>query len=60
MGSLNFVMPIHYRRDVNVALSGGRKTLEYHTSDLQQAVERLVEPTERGDPQTPLRWTCKF
>jgi hypothetical protein len=38
---------------------GGRKTLEYHTSDLQQAVERLVEPTERGDPQSPLRWTCK-
>ncbi|MFT4559024.1 MAG: hypothetical protein ACI92S_004412, partial [Planctomycetaceae bacterium] len=33
--------------------------MEYHTSDLQQAVERLVEPTERGDPQSPLRWTCK-
>jgi len=24
-----------------------------------QAVEQLVEPTERGDPQSPLRWTCK-
>lgn len=38
---------------------GGRKPSEYHTPDLQQAVERLVEPTERGDPQSPLRWTCK-
>jgi transposase len=38
---------------------GGRKPLEYHTKDLVQSVERLVEPTERGDPQSPLRWTCK-
>src|SRR3984893_17647282 len=22
-------------------------------------LEALVEPTTRGDPQTPLRWTCK-
>jgi len=22
-------------------------------------LERLVEPTTRGDPQSPLRWTCK-
>lgn len=28
-------------------------------TDLVDAVERLVEPTERGDPQSPLRWTCK-
>lgn len=38
---------------------GGRKSLEYHTKDLVQAVEGLVEPTERGDPQSALRWTCK-
>jgi hypothetical protein len=24
-----------------------------------KALESLVEPTERGDPQSPLRWTCK-
>src|SRR5579862_742486 len=23
------------------------------------ALERLVEPTTRGDPESPLRWTCK-
>ena len=22
-------------------------------------LEALVEPTTRGDPQSPLRWTCK-
>jgi transposase len=38
---------------------GGRKRLEYHDQTLPQAVEHLVEPTERGDPQSPLRWTCK-
>lgn len=38
---------------------GGRKTLEYHQTDLIDAVDRLVEPTGRGDPQSPLRWTCK-
>jgi transposase len=38
---------------------GGRKPLESHTPELIDAVDRLVEPTERGDPQSPLRWTCK-
>lgn len=38
---------------------GGRKPLEDSQHDLIDAVDRLVEPTERGDPQSPLRWTCK-
>jgi len=38
---------------------GGRKPLEDSQRDLIEAVDRLVEPTERGDPQSPLRWTCK-
>jgi hypothetical protein len=38
---------------------GGRKPLEYHQHDLVDVIDRLVEPTERGDPQSPLRWTCK-
>jgi len=24
-----------------------------------RALESLVEPTTRGDPESPLRWTCK-
>jgi hypothetical protein len=37
----------------------GRKPLEHTQHDLVDAIDRLVEPTERGDPQSPLRWTCK-
>jgi hypothetical protein len=38
---------------------GGRKPLEDTQRELVDAIDRLVEPTERGDPQSPLRWTCK-
>jgi|SRR6056297_563319 len=38
---------------------GGRKSLESHQAKLVAAIEALVEPSERGDPQSPLRWTCK-
>ena len=37
----------------------GRKPLESSQPELIDAIDRLVEPTERGDPQSPLRWTCK-
>jgi hypothetical protein len=38
---------------------GGRKPLTHHDPDLLTALESLVEPLTRGDPQSPLRWTCK-
>lgn len=38
---------------------GGRKPLTHHHPSLLQALGKLVEPTTRGDPQSPLRWTCK-
>ena len=38
---------------------GGRKPLLHHQPDLLQALDELVEPTTRGDPESPLRWTCK-
>jgi transposase len=37
----------------------GRRRVEEVDAGLQRALERLVEPTSRGDPQSPLRWTCK-
>ncbi len=36
---------------------GGRKPLEVHDPTLCADLERLVEPSRRGDPQSPLRWT---
>jgi transposase len=38
---------------------GGRKRLSETDPGLAQALDRLVEPTTRGDPMSPLRWTCK-
>lgn len=38
---------------------GGRKRKSVVDPTLMQALERLVEPDSRGDPQSPLRWTCK-
>lgn len=38
---------------------GGRKPLTYHDPTLLADLEALVEPTSRGDPESPLRWTCK-
>jgi len=37
----------------------GRKRIALVDPGLQAALERLVEPDSRGDPQSPLRWTCK-
>jgi len=38
---------------------GGRKDLLMEDPTLVFALEALVEPTTRGDPGSPLRWTCK-
>jgi Rhodopirellula transposase DDE domain len=37
----------------------GRKPLTHHDPSLMRALEALVEPLTRGDPPSPLRWTCK-
>lgn len=38
---------------------GGRKPLTAHDPGLLADLEALIQPTTRGDPQSPLRWTCK-
>jgi len=38
---------------------GGRKRARDEQRGLVKAIARLVEPTARGDPECPLRWTCK-
>jgi hypothetical protein len=37
----------------------GRQALTALDPDLLAALENLVEPLTRGDPKSPLRWTCK-
>lgn len=41
------------------AKGGGRKRAEELDPDLAPALEALVEPLARGDPQSPLRWSLK-
>lgn len=38
---------------------GGRKRATTVDVTLQGDLERLIEPETRGDPESPLRWTCK-
>jgi hypothetical protein len=38
---------------------GGRLSRQEHDPTLVRDLEALIEPTTRGDPLSPLRWTCK-
>jgi transposase len=40
-------------------MGGGRRSREQEQPELLAALESLVEATTRGDPMSPLRWTCK-
>jgi hypothetical protein len=37
----------------------GRPGIEKTQPGVKEALERLVDPITRGDPMSPLRWTCK-
>lgn len=37
----------------------GRKRIVDKDPDLVKDLDRLVDPVTRGDPESPLRWTCK-
>ena len=38
---------------------GGRRPLSQSDPQLRAALEALLEPATRGDPESALRWTCK-
>ena len=60
-------MQVAGRSDVEPARSGtrvrragaGRKRMEFQDDTLLADLLSLVDPLTRGDPQSPLRWTCK-
>ena len=41
------------------ARGGGRKRADVANPGLKDALESLIEPGTRGDPESPLRWTTK-
>ena len=53
-GAVSSAAPGRVRRP-----GGGRKPLVETDPTLQRDLERLIEPVTRGDPESPLRWTCK-
>jgi hypothetical protein len=54
LGEASGLVPGRVRR-----AGGGRKPLVDRNPDLLDDLMALVEPDERGDPMSPLRWTCK-
>jgi transposase len=44
---------------VNVRRSTGLRPYEAENPEVWPALEKLVDPLTRGDPESPLRWTCK-
>src|SRR5262245_39994638 len=40
-------------------VGGGRKRIREQAPAVIGELEQLVDPLTRGDPQSPLRWTCK-
>jgi hypothetical protein len=53
-------------KDPKTALTGrvrrpgaGRKRIAERDTAVVRDLEKLVEPVTRGDPESPLRWTCK-
>jgi hypothetical protein len=54
LAEVSGLMPGRVRR-----AGGGRKPLVDRNPGLMDDLMALVEPGERGDPMSPLRWTCK-
>jgi len=46
--------PLRIRRE-----GAGRKKAAEKDPTLREDLDRLVDPITRGDPESPLRWTCK-
>ncbi len=38
---------------------GGRKRLTLQHPEIKQSIEHIIDSDSRGDPESPLRWTCK-
>jgi transposase len=52
-------IPAEARHDGIRRPGGGRKKTVDVDPTLKEDLEKLINPTERGDPESPLRWTSK-
>jgi transposase len=51
--------PLQPLPDQQRSPGGGRKKLIDTDPTLLSDLDRLIDPATRGDPESPLRWTCK-
>ena len=58
-GLKDLAAPERLSRDRIRRPGGGRKSLTGKDARLLDDLNALVEPGSRGDPMSPLRWTCK-
>jgi Rhodopirellula transposase DDE domain len=59
-GMVELERPAAQRREGHERRAGGgRKALVQKDPGLREALNRLVDPVTRGDPESALRWTCK-
>src|SRR5882672_3506713 len=49
----------HPQDVIKVRRSTGKRPYEDVHPEVWLALERLIDPITRGDPESPLRWTCK-
>lgn len=56
-GLKDLTLPINQERVRE--FGGGRKKLTEQYPDILRSLDKLVEPTSKGDPENPLRWTSK-
>lgn len=54
-------LKIKNRKDIERVRThgGGRKKITDKNPKLKKIIEDLIEPDTKGDPESPLRWTCK-
>ena len=52
-------LPVEKQKKRIRKAGGGRKSIIEKDSGIMEALEKLVDPLSRGNPESPLRWTCK-
>jgi len=58
-GLAQLCSPATARADRIRRAGGGRRKTVATDTTLKSDLERLIDPMTRGDPESPLRWTCK-
>ena len=52
-------LPVENKKNRIRKDGGGRKSITETEIGVMDALEKLVDPMSRGNPESPLRWTCK-